>query len=314
MTEIDPLEINKKYSEIEDLLGLIEKFFSNQAIILNFARSLNVISVNFQNFLDHSSHRQQLIDLQCNSQVFNGSLHEEYHENNMKLEADLDNLYLSYKTSLNRFASFFLLVLDKSDRRGIKNGSFGKLLNAVSDKVFLSPHLETARKVIVEDGRKIDETINFYRDKYIEHISTSQISSLVSNGSFGDTKKFHYYTETPPNDNNTLVEENSEVVKSVNSNGEYVYYVHCALNSQLLAEVKKGQPLGFVSDGQGGKSKHFLKWGPHSHMFSSPKLKIDSTHLPTSAVVSPEPVKALSDIACFYEKILVNILSKYSAT
>ena len=156
-------------------------------------------------------------------------------------------------------------------------------INSIAVKSFETVLMKTIQGLLINRGKEIDESINSYRDKEIEHIQIPSYEyGLISDGK--GVRRYHQKIDPPitqPTESfvefkkrvNSLPEEKrSNAIRWEKSDGEYVYYVHIESDEKMERQVKKGDLLGRVSDGGSG---HFDKYGSHRHIFTSPNLPIE---------------------------------------
>lgn len=314
MNTINPIQINQKWEELNNTINKLEEIIPSLKIayLSSFVRGIDNVSNNLGSVFGNMVKRQNLMDLQCFSKTFHGSFHEQYHDVCNHLETDLDNLFVSLKACLNRFASLIYELLSHEQKRGLKPKSYGTLLHSLNKMSYNIKELIEFKRIILEDGRQIDNEINDYRDEHIEHIREPGLTGLTSEP--GILKKIHRIQNHNLQDN-IVVEHGSgysnekhyDVARIVNEKGDYTYYVHIKVTSNNLY-IKKGEQLGIPSDGGSG---HFSKYEPHMHIFSSPNIKLTQDDISTNDIkskYSPDPIKSSIFIVDYFQKVFKQIL------
>lgn len=300
---LTPEEISSVWAKISGLLTRLEDLFpSNAPQIQSFYQSLSSVGVNFSLTTENAGKRQFLIDQQCASHQFGGNLHEKYHRINTEIDANLNNLFSSIKTSLNRLTSLFYSLIPHPDKKGISEKSFGALINSLDKKTFENKVLEKIRIILTSRGREIDETINDYRDDYIEHVRNPSHGLLASTPN--SLKRIHksvLSVEQPlkAKSKTSKTKTGWPAVKLIQENEEYLYYVHVEPSLRDGTVTKKGQEFGIISDGNTG---HFEKYGLHYHVFSSPCNQ--TVPLGIEGTVSPELYESLEKFTEFIYQIV----------
>lgn len=299
----------------KELLDKINKYSkqqgANDKAKQSFIDSLNVFFLNFKRIQESHKLRQYLIDEQCNTQIFGGELHEKYHLASSQLKSDLDNYFSSIKTSLNRLPRFLRGLLKHKEGRKIKIKSFGSFINSLEPILFKSSNLESLRVHLTKEGKKIDDSINEYRDKEIEHVSDPNYSDLSSTPT--GLKKIHYnidnlLSKLPFNalgSQKTIGGKGYYVKMRPDGIDGYVYYVHISPQNKNMV-IKKGESVGEVTD---DKSGHFYTYGPHMHLFSSSNIPLDRFNPVNISKYSPE-INEAQDVMIKYLIKTFDLISK----
>ena len=223
--------------------------------------------------------RTKLIDKQIEKEVFEGKLHDEYHQTTKELETHLSNFFLSIKTVMNRVPNIVRTALDQKDSRSIKTSTFGKFKNSLRKLTERNTKLKKYFSKAVVLGEKLDEEIITYRDKYIEHVQHTYDNNLLSSDGPASVIKSHMSSKSKKSRTGPV-----EVIKGkphwtkfdLVSEDDlpigYYYYIHFSISKKLQSgkKIEKGDPIGRCYDSDLG---HFKKWGTHSHVFSTPNLR-----------------------------------------
>lgn len=301
-------DINRIWAEIEDNLILLQKKSPGlEPFIQAFIKALNGVVVNLQRVQESLLKRQYLIDYQCNHLIFDGQVHEEYHDVTNLLDIDFDTYLFSIKTALNRLPPIIVRALPHSERGGLKDRSFGVFVNSMNGEDVPMQLIEL-KNIVINQGKKIDKTIHEYRDKYIEHIRNPSMEK----GLITDKKGIRRYHNIGPSNRNlisnseeyikyikTLPKEmNGQAVRVVHRDGGYMFYVHLKGIKGSGVPINAGDFLGVISDGGSG---HFEVYGPHSHVFSHPKVLLDE--LVKDSLFSPSTYESIRKVGHFIESV-----------
>jgi len=212
--------------------------------------------------------RDDLVGQQIQERKFVGPLHDQYHLVSLTLNADIDNLFASAKTLLNRLALLWGTALPHVLRRRVRSGSFGEFLNSLNVPDTLAGQHEPLRMALVREGRRLDAAVGEYRDKYIEHLQDVTSSPLLSTSPVGVRRLHARPLETGPTE--TFPTNAPGFIVTSLPEG-MMFTLHAAVRSDIHkgAAVKRGDVIGFVSDGGTG---HFDTYGSHNHTFMTPGL------------------------------------------
>lgn len=317
MTAIDPL-----LKEINELLYRIEALSQRRSsgFAQNLKEAIDRAIVTSKRIAHEISQRQLLIEKQIRQKYFRGKLHDEYHTTNLQIDTDIDSILSTLKQILNRLISIIICVVPKDLKRGLSDGSFGRFLNDLDKLKNSNPWLNQFAAVMIPEGKRIDETICDYRDKYIEHVKNPIDSGIQSSG-LGGIKKIHQASKRFGQSQKVMEHTThsrdriDDTIKCQLPDGSYIIYVHVTLNPSLKAGDNVGPqdaPLGYVSDGNSG---HFQKYGPHRHVYTTPDLDLPKMFAQQPGIdsgsyeVSPDPFDALLDVLNYIRAVLHFLLT-----
>jgi len=223
--------------------------------------------------------RTRLIDKQIEKEVFEGKLHDQYHQTTKELEAYLNSFFLSIKTAMNRIPNLVKETLGKKESRSLKSSTFGKFKNSLKKLIKEKSGFKNYFSKAYALGEKLDEEIISYRDKYIEHVRHSHASNILASDGPASVTKIHLSSNPKVGISSTVeaVEGKPHWTKFdfVDENNlpiGYYYYVHFSMSKKIRdgKKIRKGEPIGRYYDSDLG---HFKKWGTHGHIFSTPNLR-----------------------------------------
>jgi hypothetical protein len=232
--------------------------------------------------VESSVERAVLIEKQIEKLEFTGKLHEEYHQQSARLKSSYKSAVLTGKRISNNLAILFSEYLSKEEKKGIRIGSFGKMLGKLQNRKapFCNTSLEEARQIFISEGMKFESTIHKFRDDVIEHPRIEGLidesHSITSDDRVDFEKKIRNSEKVtlPPDemDPNWDGFVYYEVISKSGESEGHVYYVHAHLTKtfQEGEEISEGDPVMFVTDGDSG---HFQKYGSHMHTYESPDYK-----------------------------------------
>jgi hypothetical protein len=271
-------EISKITEQIYQQIDVLIKLYKEAPVtnvLFEIKRCLKQIEANFNSLASSSIVRHELIDKQIKKEIFEGRLHDEYHDATEKVQVDIDNLISSLKTGLNRLPIIFEKMIIEKNRRGISVGTFGKWSNSlVANQQSIQSWFPYD---LIQSVQKIDkEVVEIYRDK-IEHGGTANNSGLgtVIHEDFIGLRNVHSPLAWSPDlvyaNDRKIVGGKTHWTKIQDSENSriYYYYVHFSLYS----DVKDGyhmspeKPIGQVYH---SIPEHFEKYGSHFHFFLSP--------------------------------------------
>lgn len=241
--------------------------------------AIEALNINSKLVRVSSIKRTKLIDKQIEKEVFEGELHDQYHQVTKELEVHLNSFFLSIKTAMNRIPNIVRETLCKKKSRSLKTSTFGKFKNSLKKLIEEKPEFKKHFSKAFVLGEKLDEEIITYRDKYIEHVQHIHTSNILSSDGPVSVTKTHL-SPKPQDGYSSAI----EVVKGkphwakfdfVDENNfpiGYYYYVHFTMSKKIKdgKRIKKGEPIGRLYDSNLG---HFKKWGTHSHTFKTPNLR-----------------------------------------
>lgn len=228
-----------------------------------FAASIAGVRQNIARVIEGAGARQELIERQIEATEFGGELHDAYHDALERLHGDLDNLFTSLKTLLNRAGQAVHDALPHEQRHGLRTKSFGSFITSVK----AADLAKGLRRALLRNCAAVEEVAD-YRDKFVEHAKSGQSVGLSSRG--GGVTRVHL-SRPPSSDREpkpAVGDDGPMVMKMQDAeSGHYIWYVHCR---PLVAEgdhIDPSTPVGAIDDGGAG---HFERHGAHGHEFTSP--------------------------------------------
>lgn len=261
--------------------------------------------------------RQKLVELHFLKVPIPLSIHEEYHQVSHRLQEETINSFLHAKTLLNAITQFIGEIIPESDRSNASVDSFGAFYYDCKKKPL--PSNRSAAQIFLlyrTDGEKLNQSVNHYRNKFIEHSHTLSSGTLSTGPSKlqiihqKDIKGPVYLIRSPEDDVKASHRFLDDIVILTNNQGKTSAYVHILRDAALGRVVKKYDIVGIPFDGTG---VHFLKYGPHYHFFpyciddSAPKnvLRDSATDSPEIIEHSPDLFGSFEELTVFLKSILL---------
>jgi len=312
------------WKEVVNLLSQLESLSNEdeQGTYLDgFGQELQRLSQIFRRTLEGIDKREVLVAYQCRKDIdITVEKHEEYHKLQEQLLADLQTFLQVFKTFLNHFAILLGKFIPQTEVKGMKVGSFGRLVNSSKSAKTDNPIIDQILKILITKGEIIDKTILEYRDKYLEHPKKLQRKQLTFDAS-GYTSIYHVnkspgisFSSDPSYNYSLIVIEKGIFIqryflRKVDSEDYYVYlHLHCDLKDGETAE--KDKPLGILFD---NTVDHFERYGQHGHIFGTPNAMIPSgvpLGLEEKDVIhSPDSIESMLILGNLLKGILPLIIS-----
>lgn len=261
--------------------------------------------------------RQHLVELHFLKVPIPLSLHEEYHEVSHRLQEETINSFLHAKTLLNAITQFIGEIIPKSDRSNASVDSFGAFYHDCKKKP-LPSNRSTAQifQLYRTDGEKLNQSVNYYRNKFIEHSHTLSSGTLSTEpGKLQiihqkDVKGPVYLIRSPEDNIKASHRFLDDIVILTSDQGKTSAYIHVLRDVALGRIVEKNDSVGIPFDGTG---VHFLKYGTHYHFFpycigdSAPKnvLRDSATDSPEIIEHSPDLFESFQGLTTFLKGILL---------
>ncbi len=284
-------ELNISYSKLESEVKILkDKHQEFEKVIQHLSEALQTMHLNIKRVDSGLERRTALIDAQCNLMQFDGDLHDQYHEVTSVLESDLDTYFISVKTTLNRLPVIVNKIIKIT---GLAERSYGSFLNDIIKNE--DERISELKYIFTTTGKDIDDKINFYRDKHIEHVRKVNNKGIITDQT--GVRRLH---NNESKETNQFAEETrdnrSTVLKTILPDGTYSYVLHVYSTHEDGHRAVKGEILGHAYDGAIG---HFAKYGPHTHRYIHPGLSV-----PTEGYTSPNSHKAHLKVLQFIHEIV----------
>lgn len=256
--------------------------------------------------------RQRLVELHFLKVPIPLSVHEQYHEVSNQLQIQVKDFFTACKTMLNAFTRLIGKVIPKDERSSASVNSFGAFLYDCQRKQRpVNPLVNELFDLFSNDGSIINDTINHYRNNFIEH------SKILSFGSLSTTPSsvtiIHQDGIQAPSllirspeqnytANHTFLDD--IIVFTADDDHTTAAYVHMYRPEIMSDIVIQDTLLGYNVDHTG---VHFAKYGPHLHFFPPEKRRFPimvspgKRHLADSNVIqeSPEVFSSMVEITSF---------------
>lgn len=272
---------------------------------------------------ENLAERQRLVELHFLNVPIPLSVHEQYHEVSNQLEIQVKDFFTACKTMLNAFTRLIGKVIPKEERSAASVNSFGSFLYDCQRKQRPSnPLVNKLFDLFANDGIIINDTINYYRNNFIEHSKTLSFGSLSTTPS--SVTIIHQDGILAPSllirspeqnftANHTFLDD--IIVFTANDDRTTAAYVHLYRPENMPNEVTQNTLLGYNVDHTG---VHFAKYGPHLHFFPPEKRRFPimvspgKRHLTDSNVIqeSPEVFSSMVEITLF-TTTLFTLLKEY---
>lgn len=253
--------------------------------------------------------RQFFIELHCLIVPIRLTDHEIYHEVSESLINEMRNFFSKAKILLNDFTVLIDVLIPETKRRGLRTKSFGSLVKSASKIGFKDKSIERLRVLISTLGLEIDNSILFYRDKYIEHSKTldrGYLLSLDGKSQIAHNKNICFVAsdvgQIDKMDKNLIFVE--DVVKLSIEPDEEILYFHIDSKLNIGQSVTKDSQIGKMHD---SSKVHFHEFGVHSHMFTSRGIKIEKPfkvvgHNKDDTTFSPKVDYSIQKVSEFIKK------------
>lgn len=307
--------------ELENRIrGLLQKPVSNTQTkaLTALSSALEDMVSNAKSTVDIDIERKILIEKQIERKIFDGGLHENYHERSQLLKTSYNNTVQSSKRLANTATQLLRTLYAEKDRRNIRFGSFGKLYTSLKThwgSVKSSKGAQIFTHVI-SLGDATEETVHKYRDEVLEHSDphgpVNHFNVVVRDGRVEIERDVKLPTDKPLPEIEFDPQMTNFIYHTIEKDGIEVgekYYVHTYLRPDLSkgTSVQKGDPIGYITDMGSG---HFEKHGKHSHIFSAPDEEFNGEVMGTEITLAmPEVHLLIEPYLNFIDKLLDEVES-----
>jgi hypothetical protein len=305
-------KIDAQWKQLEKVAGSIAATPGTEihTAISRLIAAIDQVSTCFTRVNEGAQHRQELVEIHCSQRNQPTlAMHEEYHEINAQLIADLTSYFSMVKTFLNSLALFIKEMIPQSKLRGLRFKSFGSLVESAKRTVASNMPNKELRQIIASKGAEFENKYVQYRDKHIEHPGKLTDKSISSAN--GVPNIIHYdrkaKTDCEEGKQTDEVHTREECITITSPEGYNLTFFHIAPSKDLdeTSSINNGQSIGTPYDSTG---LHFKKYGYHYHVFSSPEIEeslIEQT-APGGAILttSPDPYEAMLYLGELTELIL----------
>lgn len=293
--------------ELENRIrNLLEYSLTNVQLraLASLGSALEDLVGNAKAAIDADIERTVLIEKQIKRKIFEGELHENYHEKSQQLKTNYNNTVQSSKRLANVATQLLKSLYPEKDMRGLRFSSFGKLYNS------LKVHLQSVEKSnlpsifekVTKLGDLTEETVHKYRDEVLEHSDPTgpinHLSIVTRDGKVEVEKNFERETkgllpeiefdQTMTNYIYQTIEDNNGVEIG------HKYILHTYLRTDLSEgdNINEGDPIAYITDMGSG---HFKKYGAHTHIFSFPDEDFNSKLLGSETDFEMPQVSVLTE-------------------
>ncbi len=231
--------------------------------------------------LETSSDRAILIERQIDRRDFVGGLHDAYHETGEMLRAQYNSAVRAAKALANAVASLISSRLPHDQRRGLRDGSFGKLYGsfAKTEGPRDAEPRRSVRELVLTYGGLFESVIHEYRDAVLEHPLTGSEPDTATRMLADD--RVDFFRDAGKRPGGSANEDDEPDLRPGHwlllehrygrKKAGHVFYLHVAPTEELSAghHLHAGQVIGHRVDPGGG---HFTRYDPHTHEFPSRDL------------------------------------------
>lgn len=318
---------NSESAEME-FIKLLQSFRNQNAEYFSATRCLESdfksVSMSFEEIKTRHSLRQSLIELQCNMDIgLPIVVHEKYHEVYESLIHSLKTYFGQTKTFLNTITKFIGDVLPQESVKGINTNSFGNFIHNFLKKKPTNKSLLQLQEICQDEGQYLLHTSVFYRNKYIEHISSFEQGDLQT--SPDGSVSLHYGKKIFRNDDLLSEEESGASDRAYSISDPYidrylidyendrdVVFLHIKpYRMHLPGEVvHAGESIGYMYD---NTKTHFDRFGRHAHVFDGENNTYNWSAKNYSAQYkysSPDIEISMSKLCDFSSKV-INVLMDF---